>query len=137
MFFRTNPVNRPARVVAALILLGFGFALAADGGPMLILPAIALWGVGLTVLCINLYQTVRDYLRQSSPIQPEPPSDPYDLSRLWDSPLPDRTTPARSLEIEEAEREDENPKLAYCHRCGSSMPKAYAVCPGCGNRLGY
>ena len=29
-----------------------------------------------------------------------------------------------------------NTDLVYCHRCGASMPKAYGICPGCGNPLG-
>jgi hypothetical protein len=54
--------------------------------------------------------------------------DPYDLSRLWDTPPADPELP---------DRETEDDALILCHRCGTSMPAHIGICPECGNRLGY
>lgn len=49
--------------------------------------------------------------------------DPYDLNKLWDSPLPEDIQP---------EGTDYEPDQAYCHRCGHIVPDDFARCPDCG-----
>ncbi|MGC4047686.1 MAG: hypothetical protein QM758_28165 [Armatimonas sp.] len=54
--------------------------------------------------------------------------DPYDLKKLWDSPVPiDEDVPDESPVEEDA--------MAFCHVCGHAVPLNYARCPECGNPL--
>lgn len=49
--------------------------------------------------------------------------DPYDLNKLWDSPLPEDIQPEDvPYELDQA----------YCHRCGHIVPEDFARCPDCG-----
>lgn len=52
--------------------------------------------------------------------------DPYDLNKLWDSPLPEDIQPEDALQ---------EPENAYCHRCNHIVPEGYARCPDCGERV--
>ncbi len=98
------------RCIAALVAAAFLAPLLAGGPRPLLLAELPL----LAYAAFALVQAVR--LRPSR-------RDPYDLSRLWDSP-PD-----------EPQESDQSPELVYCHVCGASCPAAYALCPECGNRL--
>jgi uncharacterized paraquat-inducible protein A len=119
MLFRNSPTNRPIRLVAALVAICFLVAFAVTAG----LPLNAL-AVPIAVLAAWLaLHTILAVVQNRRPRE-----DPYDLRRLWDETPPDSDEPE-----EDADDRD----LAYCHRCGASLPKAYAVCPDCGNRLGH
>src|ERR1051326_4992910 len=110
MFFRTSPANRPARMAAGAILLCFGLALTVTGAMPLIAAGVALWGAGLAAVCINVYQAVTAGLRRRR--------DPYDLSRLWEEPLPEEAPLEPETDALDAD-------LVYCHRCGASMDDTF------------
>ena len=73
---------------------------------------------GLMLMCIGLLGAVW----QAWQIRKEQ-GDPYDLNKLWDSPLPEDIQPEDALY---------EPDQAYCHRCGHIVPDDFARCPDCG-----
>jgi len=121
MRFDAYPANRATRIAAGFVLLAISLGLASF--PLFAVRAVGilLFIVSLAIVCINLYGAVDSWLRRRQ--------DPYDLSRLWDDPLPEIPTP----DLPEPESDD----LIYCHRCGVSTSSRFAVCPDCGHRLGY
>lgn len=128
MQFRTTPVNRATRIVAALVLMGFGGlsvygALFAER-----LLGVALLSTGLGVILFEAWRYGSERLNRP---------DPYDLSLLKDTPIyrgPSRDDPNDREEEPAYECDDEN--VVYCYRCDVSMPAHYDICPRCGNFLG-
>ncbi|HLJ57134.1 MAG TPA: hypothetical protein VKT77_19005 [Chthonomonadaceae bacterium] len=129
MKFRVSPANRPARVVAAIILLGF------SAGGMLALPIpiglvpMALAGLAVWVLARETIGWMQERWRYR---------DRYDL-RLIDNTRPyegpSRDSPAAEPQLPTCEAEDGD--AVYCHRCATSMPAHVGICPYCGSPLGH
>lgn len=117
---QTTVRHRPARILAGLVLAGFG------GGFALVpsLPArvfgVGLGAAGLGGAALHGAAALRERRRAT---------DPYDLSRLWDEPLPE--------DDDEPLEPDAAYELVYCHRCGACASALHAFCPDCGSRLGY
>lgn len=122
MRFEVSPPNRPTRIAAGLVTLCFGIGVAAIPSILSVLGGVGLFVTGLCVVCANVYTGMQEWLRRRS--------DPYDLSRLWDAPLPEEEDPAA---VHSATGPND---LLYCHHCGASMSQRHAICPECGNRLG-
>ncbi len=78
-------------------------------------------GVGFFFAGVESYRWFQDWRHRE---------DPYDLTRLWEAPLPEKTN---ALEPEEDGVERE---YALCHRCGDAVAIGYAICPHCGCVLG-
>ena len=110
MIFRISPTNRVTRLVAAIIVICFSGALISSAPPLALLAA----GIGVTAAC---YQGVQMWRERR---------DPYDLSRLWETP----NAP------EQPEEDGKVRTMAFCHRCGASMPTHHSICPQCGVPLG-
>ncbi len=108
MLFRIGSTNRITRLVAAIVLLCFSAALIAVAPPLALLAAI----IGVAAAC---YQGVQMWHERR---------DRYDLSKLWDTP----DTPEEDGKVR---------TLAFCHRCGASMPTFHSICPQCGVPLGH
>ena len=121
MRFEVSPPNRPTRIVAGLIIMCFGLGIAAIPGIMSTVGGLGLFFSGLAVVCVNVYQAMEEWLRRRR--------DPYDLSRLWEDPLPEEQPDEETVLPDDDE-------LVYCHRCGASMDRRFGVCPDCGARLG-
>ena len=111
--FRDN-----AGLIASALLFALGL------GILLVLPIVgtmlALLGLGFTVWQgIALWKARRGR---------------YDLSTLWDAPLPERRPISYDDEPDESALDDPD-QMAYCHLCGHAVPLDYARCPECGNPL--
>lgn len=122
MKFEVSPPNRPTRIAAGFAVLAIGMGIAAIPSILSMVGGIGLFATGLGIICVNAYQGVEEWLHRKR--------DPYDLSRLWDEPLPDDSATSPPLGPEEDD-------LVYCHRCGTSMHGRHAICPDCGHRIGY
>jgi len=122
MRFEVSPPNRSTRIVAGLVILAIGIGIAAIPSILSLVGGLGLFATGLGIVCVSIYESMTEWLRRRS--------DPYDLSRLWEEPLPDEDLPASHPPPEEDD-------LVYCHRCGASMHGRHAVCPDCGHRLGF
>ena len=124
MLFTISPANRAARIAAGFVLLAMSLGLAVI--PLFVAreAAIVVFALSLAIICVNLYQAVDIWLRRRR--------DPYDLSKLWETPVPEETP---DPEPDPGGPHDDD--LLYCHRCGAAMSGQFAVCPGCGHRLGY
>ena len=122
MRFEVSPPNRPTRIAAGVVVLCIGIGIAAIPSILSVVGGVGLFATGLCVVCANVYTGMQEWLRRRS--------DPYDLSRLWEEPLPEEDPtvlhPAPGPE-----------DLLYCHHCGASMHGNHAVCPDCGHRLGF
>ncbi len=146
MRFSTTPVNRITRLFAGVIVLAMSLGLAAQPVLIVRIAGIALFVLALSAVCAGLYQMVGAFLRRQN--------DPYDLSKLWEAPLPDESPrsehheplakpldaesfDAKPLDAKPLDTEPLDDDLLYCHRCGASMSRRFAVCPDCGHRLGY
>lgn len=114
MFFRGEPANRITRLFAGLVLLGMGAPLLLFRNPPIMVVGLAICGIGLGAV---VWQGILMWRERR---------DPYDLSRLWDTPPPEPDQPLEALGDED---------LIYCHRCGISMSEAHSICPKCGNFL--
>ena len=124
MLFRTAPVNRAARVTAAVVLLSFGAPLLLSRSILFMMAGLPLAGVGVGVIVFEAVQAVQRH--RSRP-------DRYDLSLLKETEGyrgPSRDDPDDRPEI--PAWETENGDTVYCHRCDVSMPATYSVCPQCG-----
>jgi uncharacterized paraquat-inducible protein A len=98
-----------AGVIASLILAGSGFLV--SFGKEAHYFGLIFGSVGLVAAAWQAWQVKKDM------------GDPYDLNKLWDSPLPEDIQP---------EVADFEPDQAYCHRCGHIVPDDFARCPDCG-----
>lgn len=125
MRFEVSPPNRPTRIAAGLVALGMGLGVAAIPSILSMVGGLGLFFTGLGMVCVNVYQATYEWLRHRR--------DPYDLSKLWDEPLPENPPAVPALPQELPQEDD----LVYCHRCGASMHGIHAICPDCGHRLGY
>lgn len=112
-----NTKTRLIRLVASVTLACFSATLFG------VAPPLALVGIVIGLAAAG-YQGLQMWRERR---------DPYDLSRLWDTPL-------NSAELDKAEEPEEDGKtrtLALCHRCGASMSTRYSICPHCGVPLGH
>jgi len=108
--------RRAAGLIAALILLLAGGALV--GGDPILGGALLVVGAGASVWQgWQLWKSRRD---------------PYDLSRLWDDPLPG-DEPEEEPDPDSFYTEDDG--TLYCHGCGHAVPATLARCPECGRQL--
>jgi hypothetical protein len=123
MMFEVSPPNRPTRIVAGLVVLGIGIGITRIPGFLSTFSGLGLFVTGLGFAYFNIYEAMTEFLRKRS-------EDPYDLSRLWDDPLPES---GANIEPDEGAQED----VVYCHRCGASISAAFSICPDCGHRLGF
>jgi hypothetical protein len=106
-------LRRAAGFISALVLF-FAGAVLVGAAPIVGLPIM------LVGLAASVWQGWKLWQRRL------PPTDPYDLSRLWDE-----------------ERLDDDPEdvlmdangTLYCHHCGHAVPDPYARCPECGSQL--
>jgi hypothetical protein len=97
-----------AGVIASLILAGAGFFVSFGEAHIF---GLLFGSVGLVAAAWQAWQVKKDM------------GDPYDLNKLWDSPLPEDIQPESS---------DYEPDQAYCHRCNHIVPAEFARCPDCG-----
>ena len=128
MQFRTSPVNRITRVVAALLLMSIGGLFLVGNGLVGSLFALVPVGAGLGILLLEAWRAGQEWRNRP---------DPYDLSLLKDLPSyqgPSRDNPLHKEDASTHEAEGAN--TVYCHRCDVSMPAHYDICPRCGNFLG-
>jgi uncharacterized paraquat-inducible protein A len=98
-------------VIASLILAGCGWVFSQGEWHLF---GLMFMGVGLAFAAWQAWQVKKDM------------GDPYDLNKLWDSPLPEDIQP---------EAADYEPDQAYCHRCNHIVPAEFARCPDCGERV--
>jgi len=110
MPLRLGSTNRFIRLTAAIVLTCFSAAL------IPVAPPLALLGAAVGVVAA-WHQAVRMWRERR---------DRYDLSRLWEA----------TDEPEEPEPDGKIRNLAFCHRCGASMPTHHSICPECGVPLG-
>ena len=115
MLFSGGTANRITRLFAGLIVLAMGAPLLLFRNPMILLVGLGICGIGLGAAVWQGIQMWRER------------ADPYDLTRLWDTPPAEPETP---------QDKPTDAGLVYCHRCGSSMSEVHAICPECGNFLG-
>ena len=95
-------------VIASLVLAGFGGLVSLGEGHLF---GLLLMAVGLLAAAWQAWQVRKEM------------GDPYDLSKLWESPLPEDIQPEDiPYELDQA----------YCHRCGHIVPPEFARCPDCG-----
>lgn len=108
---KESTTSGAVRIVAAIVLACFG------GGLIVAAPP---FGIGLVCLGLGaaLWQGYHLWKKRR---------DPYDLALLWET---------SEREAPDPEEEQKVRELAYCHRCGASMPEAYKICPQCGTPLG-
>lgn len=129
MKFKTSPVNRAVRVLAALILLSVGTAgLVATPMPAALIGA-AIAVIGCSVLVRELLEYGRELWRRR---------DRYDLAQLDETPLykgPSRDDPG-AASSETPSWDSEEGDVVYCHHCDVSMCTTHSVCPKCGRWLG-
>lgn len=108
-----------AGAIAAFLLIGLGLGLAFSTFPI----------VGAMLLCfgvgLGVWQGVAVWKARQNR---------YDLSTLWDAPLPERRPIAYDEEPDE-DTVDDPDAMAYCHLCGHAVPLDYSRCPECGNPL--
>ena len=121
MFFRGHPINRPTRIVAALVIMSIGAPMLFTGLWAFVVLGAVFTGIGVFSAGVESWRWFLDWKHRP---------DPYDLTRLWEEPLPEK---AHALEPEEDDVEREYP---LCHRCGDAVAPGYAVCPHCGCFLG-
>ncbi len=129
MKFRTSPVNRPTRVLAALVVLSLvGCGLVAAPLPgAIVAGAIAL--IACAVLGREAFAYGQERWRRR---------DRYDLTLLDDTPHyagPSREAPGQGTDKPDWETEEGD--AVYCHRCDVSMPTFHSICPKCGCPLGH
>jgi uncharacterized paraquat-inducible protein A len=116
---KTDSTTTIVRVLAALILIAFGFRLGA-----FVRWPIGILGTALVLVGVAALGYIGIHFIKERREQP----DRYDLSKLWeDAPPPP----------EEPEEDDEERNLIFCHRCGTAMPDNHSICRVCGNRLGH
>jgi hypothetical protein len=102
-FFR-----RWAGVIAALVVAGSGWLFSLGEWHLF---GLLFMAVGLAFAAWQAWEVKKDL------------GDPYDLNKLWDSPLPEDIQPEElPYELDQA----------YCHRCNHIVPDDFARCPNCG-----
>ena len=106
-------LRRAAGLISALVLFLAGAVLIGPV-PFLGLPVMLTGGAAAIWQAWRLWGT-----------RPAP-SDPYDLSRLWEDDTLDED-PEDMLTDEEG--------TLYCHHCGHAVAGPFARCPECGAKL--
>ncbi len=117
-FFRSQKV---IRILASAVLIVIGAGMMLQGNVVWLL-GFGVMGLGL--IGVSSAMSLRSDGSSKS-------SDPYDLKALYDTPA------ANILTDEPLVEADATYDVAVCHRCGQGVSDKFAICPNCGNRLGY
>ncbi len=117
-FFRSQKV---IRIIASSVLIAIGAGMFVQGN--------LVWLLGIGVVGLGLIGVSSAISMRADGTQKS--SDPYDLKSLYDSPAAD------AIPDEPLTEADETYDIAVCHRCGQGMSDKFAICPTCGNRMGY
>lgn len=95
-------------VIASVILAATGLFVSFGEAHLF---GLLFMGVGLVAAAWQAWQVKKEL------------GDPYDLTKLWDAPLPEDIQPEAAETL---------PEEAYCHRCDQLVPREFARCPNCG-----
>ena len=106
-------MRQASGLVAAVLVALVGFVFAWNGTALVALPLLIV-GLGAAAWQGRLLILAR--------------RDPYDLTRLWDTPAADADPVEEPPLVEEGD-------LPMCHNCGHAVRGAFARCPDCGNPL--